>query len=31
VGVSNVASVPNWIQSAKRLVEILILGSRPAK
>jgi AcrR family transcriptional regulator len=29
VGVSNVASVPDWAQSAKRLVEILILGSRP--
>lgn len=29
VGVSNVASVPDWAQSAKRLVDILILGSRP--
>ena len=29
VGVSNVASSPGWEQSAKRLVEILILGSRP--
>ena len=29
VGVSNVASGPEWPQSAKRLVEILILGSRP--
>jgi AcrR family transcriptional regulator len=29
IGVSNVASAPNWAQSAKRLVEILILGSRP--
>lgn len=29
VGVSNVASVPNWPQSAKRLVDILILGSQP--
>ena len=28
VGVSNVASTPEWPQSAKRLVEILILGSR---
>jgi len=28
VGVSNVASTPDWPQSAKRLVEILILGSR---
>jgi AcrR family transcriptional regulator len=31
VGVSNVASVPDWTQSAKRLVDILILGSRPAR
>lgn len=30
VGVSNVASVPDWPQSAKRLVDILIVGSRPA-
>jgi len=30
VGVSNVASVPDWQQSARRLVEILILGSRAA-
>jgi len=30
IGVSNVASVPEWPQSAKRLVEILIAGSRPA-
>jgi AcrR family transcriptional regulator len=29
-GVSNVASGPDWQQSARRLVEILILGSRPA-
>ena len=29
VGVSNVASTPDWPQSARRLVEILILGSRP--
>jgi AcrR family transcriptional regulator len=29
VGVSNVASAPDWPQSAKRLVDILILGSRP--
>lgn len=29
VGVSNVASSPDWEQSAKRLVDILILGSRP--
>jgi hypothetical protein len=31
VGVSNVASTPDWPQSAKRLVEILILGSRPTR
>jgi AcrR family transcriptional regulator len=29
VGVSNVAFGPDWSQSARRLVEILILGSRP--
>jgi AcrR family transcriptional regulator len=29
VGVSNVASGPGWAQSARRLVDILILGSRP--
>ena len=29
VGVSNVASGPDWAQSAKRLVDILTLGSRP--
>jgi AcrR family transcriptional regulator len=29
VGVSNVATSPDWQQSAKRLVEILITGSRP--
>jgi hypothetical protein len=29
IGVSNVASGPDWLQSAKRLAEILILGSRP--
>lgn len=31
VGVSNVASAPDWQQSAKRLVDILLLGSRPAE
>ena len=31
VGVSNVASSPDWQQSAKRLVDILITGSRPVK
>ena len=29
IGVSNVATSPDWQQSAKRLVDILILGSRP--
>jgi hypothetical protein len=29
IGVSNVACVPDWLQSAKRLVDILITGSRP--
>lgn len=31
VGVANVASAPDWGESAKRLVDILILGSRPVK
>jgi AcrR family transcriptional regulator len=31
IGVSNVASAPDWQQSAKRLVDILITGSRPIK
>jgi AcrR family transcriptional regulator len=31
VGVSNVASGPDWQQSARRLVDILIIGSRPTK
>ena len=29
IGVSNVMSGPDWAQSARRLVDILILGSRP--
>jgi len=29
IGVANVATSPDWQQSAKRLVEILIAGSRP--
>jgi AcrR family transcriptional regulator len=29
IGVSNVASTPDWAQSARRLVQILIIGSRP--
>jgi len=31
IGVSNVATGPDWQQSARRLVDILITGSRPAK
>ena len=31
IGVSNVSSSPDWQQSAKRLVDILITGSRPLK
>ena len=31
IGVSNVATSPDWQQSAKRLVDILIGGSRPNK
>lgn len=31
IGVSNVASTPDWQQSARRLVDILIRGSRPVK
>jgi AcrR family transcriptional regulator len=31
IGVSNVASTPDWQQSARRLVDILIIGSRPLK
>jgi AcrR family transcriptional regulator len=31
VGVSNVASVPDWQQSARRLVQILIIGSSISK
>src|SRR5580698_8070037 len=30
IGVSNVASSPDWQQSARRLVDIMITGSRPA-
>ena len=29
VGVANVAASPDWEESAKRLVDILIIGSRP--
>jgi AcrR family transcriptional regulator len=31
VGVANVSASPDWQDSARRLVEILILGSRPLK
>lgn len=31
IGVSNVASGPDWPQSARRLVDILINGSRPVQ
>ena len=31
IGVSHVASSPDWKQSARRLVDILITGSRPIK
>ena len=31
IGVSNVASGPDWQQSARRLVDILIIGSRPVE
>ena len=31
IGVSNVATTPDWQQSAKRLVDILIAGSRPTR
>jgi AcrR family transcriptional regulator len=31
IGVANVASSPDWQQSARRLVDILIIGSRPVK
>jgi AcrR family transcriptional regulator len=31
VGVANVATSPDWQQSARRLVDTLILGSRPVK
>lgn len=31
IGVSHITSVPGWQQSARRLVDILIAGSRPIK
>ena len=31
IGVSNVATSPDWQQSARRLVDILIAGSRPIR
>jgi AcrR family transcriptional regulator len=29
IGVANIATSPDWLQSARRLVDILIMGSRP--
>jgi hypothetical protein len=31
IGVSNIATGPEWRESARRLVDILIKGSRPMK
>ena len=31
VGVANVSASPDWQQSARRLVDILIAGARPIK
>jgi AcrR family transcriptional regulator len=31
VGISEVATSPDWLQSARRLVDILIAGSRPVR
>jgi AcrR family transcriptional regulator len=31
IGVANVATNPDWQQSARRLVDILLIGSRPVK
>lgn len=31
IGVANVAASPDWQQSARRLIDILIAGSRPSK
>jgi AcrR family transcriptional regulator len=31
IGVANMATSPDWQQSARRLVDILVLGSRPIK
>ena len=31
IGVANVATSPDWQESARRLVDILIAGSRPAR
>jgi AcrR family transcriptional regulator len=31
IGVANVATSPDWQQSARRLVDILVTGSRPVK
>jgi hypothetical protein len=31
VGVANVTTSPDWQQSARRLVDILVTGSRPIR
>jgi hypothetical protein len=31
IGIASVATTPDWQRSAKRLVDILITGSRPVK
>jgi hypothetical protein len=31
IGVANVSTSPDWQQSARRLVDILIIGSRPTR
>ena len=31
IGVSNVSTSPDWQQSARRLVDILVTGARPIK
>jgi hypothetical protein len=31
IGVANVATSPDWQQSARRLVDILITGARPIR
>jgi hypothetical protein len=31
IGVANIGTTPDWKKSARKLVDILILGSRPIK